>query len=105
VAGGGGTLITNLPANGCVEVACLVNRNGIQPTRFGALPPQMAALCSSNMSVFELGATAAVERSKEAAIHALMLDPLTAAMCSPAEIRAMTLEMFQAEKAFLPGYK
>jgi len=105
VAGGEGTLITNLPANGCVEVACLVNRNGIQPTRFGALPPQMAALCSSNMSMFELGAIAAVERSKEAAIHALMLDPLTAALCSPAEIRAMTLEMFQAEKAFLPGYK
>ena len=105
VAGGGGSLITNLPANGCVEVACLINRNGIQPTRFGALPAQMAALCSSNMSVFELGATAAVERSKEAAIHALMLDPLTAAVCSPAEIRAMTLEMFQAEKAFLPGYK
>jgi alpha-galactosidase len=34
-----------------------------------------------------------------------MLDPLTAAMCSPAEIRAMTLELFEAEKAFLPKYK
>lgn len=104
-AAGGGTLITNLPENGCVEVACMVDRNGIQPTRFGALPPQMAALCRSNMSVFELGAQAAVERSKEAAIHALMLDPLSAAMCSPAEIKAMTLEMFRAERDFLPGYK
>lgn len=103
--GGGGRLITNLPDNGCVEVACMVDRNGINPTRFGALPPQMAALCSSNMSVFELGAKAAVERSKEAAIHALLLDPLTAAMCSPAQIKAMTLEMFQAEKSFLPGYR
>ncbi|HRJ71010.1 MAG TPA: alpha-glucosidase/alpha-galactosidase [Terrimicrobiaceae bacterium] len=102
---GGGSLITNLPANGCVEVACMIDRNGINPTRFGALPAQMAALCSSNMSVFDLGATAAVERSKEAAIHALLLDPLTAAVCSPAEIRAMTLEMFEAEKSFLPGYR
>lgn len=102
---GGGTLITNLPANGCVEVACMIDRNGIQPTRYGALPPQMAALCSSNMSMFELGAIAAVERSKEAAIHALMLDPLTSAVCTPAEIKKMTLEMFQAEKAFLPDYK
>jgi alpha-galactosidase len=102
---GGGTLITNLPQNGCVEVACMVDRNGIQPTRYGALPPQMAALCSSNMSMFDLGATAAIERSKEAAIHALLLDPLCAAVCSPAEIKAMALELFRAEKAFLPGYK
>lgn len=100
-----GSLITNLPVNGCVEVSCLVDRNGIQPTRYGALPPQMAALCASNMSMFDLGTTAAIERSKDAAIHALMLDPLTAAACSPAEIKAMTLEMFAAESDFLPNYR
>jgi alpha-galactosidase len=102
---GGGTLITNLPADGCVEVACMIDHNGINPTRYGKLPPQMAALCDSNMRVFDLGATAAIERSKEAAIHALMLDPLTAAVCSPAEIKRMTLELFEAEKDFLPDYK
>ncbi len=102
---GGGRLITNLPQDGCVEVACLVDRNGIQPTRYGALPPQMAALCASNMAMFGLGATSAIERSKEAAIHALLLDPLCAAVCSPAQIKAMTLELFRAEKDFLPGYK
>ncbi len=100
-----GPLITNLPSNGCVEVACMIDRNGINPTRYGALPAQMAALCVSNMSVFDLGATAAIERSKEAAIYALQLDPLTAAVCSPAEIKRMTLELFEAEKKFLPGYK
>lgn len=104
-AAGGGRLITNLPQDGCVEVACFVDRNGIQPARYGALPPQMAALCASNMAMFDLGATAAIERSKEAAIHALLLDPLCAAVCSPAEIQSMTLELFRAEKAFLPGYK
>jgi len=102
---GNDTLISNLPANGCVEVSCMIDRNGINPTRYGALPPQMAALCASNMAMFELGATAAIERSKDAAIHALMLDPLTAAVCSPAEIKKMTLELFDAEKAFLPKYK
>ncbi len=102
---GHGALITNLPENGCVEVACMIDRNGIHPTRFGPLPAQMAALCASNMWTFDLGATAAIERSKEAAIHALMLDPLTAAVCSPAEIQAMTLEMFEAEKDYLPGYR
>ncbi len=102
---GDGALITNLPADGCVEVACMIDRNGINPTRYGKLPPQMAAICASNMSMYELGATAAVEHSIEAAIHSLMLDPLTAAVCSPAEIKSMTLEMFEAEKEFLPGYK
>lgn len=102
---GAGQLITNLPADGCVEVACLVDRNGVHPTRYGALPSVMAALCASNMAVFDLGATAAIERSVEAAIHALSLDPLTAAVCTPGEIKRMTLEMFAAEKAFLPGYR
>ena len=101
----GGPLISNLPADGCVEVACMIDRNGVNPTVYGALPPQMAGLCASHMYFHELGATAAIERSKEAAIHALMLDPLTAAICSPAEIQKMTLEMFAAEKKFLPGYK
>lgn len=103
--GGSDPLIANLPANGCVEVACFVDRNGVNPSRPGALPPHMAALCASNMAVFDLGAQAALERSIEHAVHALFLDPLTAAVCSPAEIREMTLRLFKAEKAFLPGYK
>jgi alpha-galactosidase len=103
--GGQGSLITNLPSDGCVEVACMIDRNGINPTRYGALPAQMASICSSNMSMFDLGATACIEKSKEAAIYSLMLDPLTAAVCSPEEIKAMTLELFDAEKRFLPGFK
>ena len=102
--GGSGQLITNLPAGGCVEVACLVDQSGVQPIRFGALPPQMAGLCASNMFMFDLGAQAAIEKSIEAAIYALCLDPLTAAVLSPAQIKAMTLELFEAEKEFLPGF-
>ncbi|MCC7207828.1 MAG: alpha-glucosidase/alpha-galactosidase [Anaerolineae bacterium] len=102
---GGGPLIANLPGDGCVEVACMIDSNGVQPTVYGNLPPQMAAICDSNMRMFDLAATAAIERSIDAAVWALMLDPLTAAMCSPAEIKQMTLEMFEAEKDFLPGYR
>ena len=97
-------LIDNLPADGCVEVACLIDSNGIHPTRFGTLPPQLAALCRMNMSMFELGALAVLERSKEAAVHALMLDPLTSAVCSTAEIRKMTEELFEAERDYLPDF-
>jgi len=102
---GAGPLISNLPADGCVEVACMIDRNGINPCSYGKLPPQVAALCDANMWFFELAAEAAVERSMEKAIYALMLDPLTSAVCSPAEIKEMTLRLFKAEKKFLKGFK
>lgn len=102
--GEAGKLISNLPGDGCVEVSCMVDRNGVNPARYGALPAQMAHVCASNMAMFDLGATACIEKSKEAAIHALMLDPLTSTILSPREIRAMAEEMFAAEKDFLPGF-
>ncbi len=103
--GEAGKLITNLPGDGCVEVSCMVDRTGIHPTRYGALPAQMAHVCASNMAVFDLAATAVMEKSKEAAVHAMLLDPLCAAVLSPREIRKMTLEMFDAERDFLPTYR
>ncbi|MBC8171198.1 MAG: alpha-galactosidase [Anaerolineae bacterium] len=97
-------LITNLPQNGVVEVRCLVNRDGVQPTHFGALPTQLAALDATHMAVHDLVATAVLEGNREAAFYALMLDPLTAAVCSPAEIRAMFDEMSQAQAPYLPEW-
>ncbi|HZH98451.1 MAG TPA: hypothetical protein VEX38_05725, partial [Fimbriimonadaceae bacterium] len=96
--------IENLPSDGCVEVACLVDQNRIQPTKFGRLPKQMAAICDWNMRMFDLAADACIHKSKEMATHALMLDPLTAAVCSPGEIRELTNEMFEAEAEYLPGF-
>jgi alpha-galactosidase len=98
-------LIANLPADGCVEVACMVNHSGIHPTKAGRLPKQMAAICDSNMRMFDLAADAAVERSKQLAAWALMLDPLTSAVCSPAEIEELTYRLFDLEAEFLPGFK
>lgn len=103
--GQGGQLITNLPADGCVEVACMVDRNGVHPTRYGSLPAQMAAISSSNMSMIDLATRATLEQSKEAAIHALLLDPLSAAVCTPAQIKAMVLELFAAEHDFFAAYR
>ncbi len=103
--GGAGQVITNLPTDACVEVACMIDGNGVHPTRYGALPRQMANICATNLGMFDLGAQAAIELSKEAAIHSLMLDPLSAAVCTPSQIRAMTLELFAAEKAYLPDYR
>ena len=42
--------------------------------------------------------------NRELAVQALMLDPLTAAVCSLDEIRAMFAELVEAEQNDLPAY-
>jgi alpha-galactosidase len=97
-------LVSNLPDGGCVEVACLVDGRGLHPCAFGALPEQCAALNRSHMAVHELVVEALIERDRAKAKLALMLDPLTAAVCSLDEIDAMFEEMWAAEREFLPGF-
>jgi alpha-galactosidase len=93
-------LIANLP-DGCVEVACLVDRNGVQPTHFGSLPEQLAGWNRAHMTVHTLMLDALLHHDKEAARYALMLDPLTAAVCSPAEISALFDEMWEVQRPYL----
>jgi alpha-galactosidase len=97
-------LIDNLSKDGVVEVACLVDRKGIQPTHFGALPTQLAIIPQQHLAFHDLVATAVIERDREAAVHALMVDPLTAAVCSLSEIRQMFDEMAAAQKDYLPEF-
>ena len=95
--------IENLP-DGCVEVECRVDRGGISPVRFGALPEQLAALNRAHMAVHELVVQALVGRDRRQAKYALMLDPLTAAVCSLEEIDRLFDEMWEAEKESLPAF-
>ncbi len=97
-------LIENLP-DGCVEVACLVDQNGVQPCHFGSLPEQLAGLNRAHMTVHTLMRDALLHREKEAARYALMLDPLTAAICSPAEISTMFDEMWEAQLPYLQYFE
>jgi alpha-galactosidase len=98
-------LIDNLPSSCCVEVPCLVDGNGIQPTPVGALPPQLAALNRTNINVQELTVEAALTGNGEAVHHAVMLDPLTAAVCTLPQIRAMVDELLAAQTQWLPQFK
>ncbi|MBE3099288.1 MAG: alpha-glucosidase/alpha-galactosidase [Planctomycetes bacterium] len=97
-------LITNLPFDGVVEVPVLVDRTGYNPCHFGPLPEPCAALNRQHMAVNKLAAEACLEGDRQKALHALLLDPLTAAVCSPAEIKEMFERMFKAEKKFLKGF-
>jgi alpha-galactosidase len=98
-------LIDNLPQGGCVEVACLIDRTGIRPTHFGPLPEQLAALNRAHMAVHELVVDALLKRDRQSALHALMLDPLTAAVCSLEEIERLFDEMWEAQRPYLRPFE
>jgi alpha-galactosidase len=70
-------LITNLPSGCCVEVPCLVDKNGVQPTQIGAIPPHLAALMQTNINVQALTVEAILTGNRDHIYHAAMLDPHT----------------------------
>ncbi|MDD4890629.1 MAG: alpha-galactosidase [Phycisphaerae bacterium] len=96
--------ITNLPAGCCVEVPVFVDRLGLHPVRVGALPPQLAALNQSNVTVQNLAVEAALTGDPEYAMHAIATDPLTSACCTLDEARRMTAELLEAERQWLPQF-
>src|ERR1700694_3975572 len=96
--------IENLP-DGCVEVECTVGPDGIRPVAFGSLPEQLAALNRSHMAVHELMVQSLLERDRRKAKYALMLDPLTAAVCSLEEIEKLFDEMWEAERPSLAAFE
>ena len=91
-----GGVIANLPAEACVEVPCLVDKNGVQPTSLGALPPQLAALNRTFLNVCELTVTAALQHSREHVHHAALLDPAASSALSPAQIHDVVEELLTA---------
>lgn len=98
-------LITNLPAEACVEVPCLVDASGVIPTYVGALPPQLAALNRTNINTQLLTIEAAITGKKEHIYHAAMLDPHTAAELSIDDIVALCDDLIEAHGSWLPSYK
>lgn len=98
-------LIENLPADSCVEVPCLVNKNGFQPVAVGKLPTQLAALNQTNISVQQLAVEGALKGKKEYIYNAVMMDPHTASVLTLDEIRSMTDELFEAHAHLLPAFK
>ena len=97
-------LISNLPGDGVVEVSCLIDNKGVQPVYFGDLPTHMALYNKQHMAFHDLVVQCVLEKNREKAYYALMIDPLTSAVCSLEEIRMMFEEMVDAESEYLPDY-
>lgn len=97
-------LIDNLPQGCIVEVPCLVDKNGVQPTRIGALPPHLAALMQTSMNVQALTVETALTQKREHIYHAAMLDPHTAAELDLDQIWALVDDLIEAHGDWLPPY-
>jgi alpha-galactosidase len=97
-------LIDNLPQGSCVEVPCLIDNLGLHPMKVGALPPQLAALDRPNIALQELATRAVLDRSRATANHAVLVDPLTAALLPLDRISDMFDEMWAAHGDQLAAY-
>jgi alpha-galactosidase len=98
-------LIENLPADSCVEVPCLVDANGVQPTHIGHLPPQLAALMQTSINVQGLSVEAALTARRDHIYHAAMVDPHTAAELDLDQVHAMVDDLIAAHGDLLPQYQ
>jgi alpha-galactosidase len=98
-------LLADLPDGACVEVPVEVDEAGFHPTPVGALPPECALLTRLSSGIEEMAITAGIEGDPTMVYRAICHDPLTAAVCSLAEIRQMTNELFARHKDYLPQFK
>ncbi|WCE28833.1 alpha-glucosidase/alpha-galactosidase [Vibrio sp. SCSIO 43137] len=97
-------LITSLPDGCAVEVPCLVNRNGIQPTYIGELPPQLAAIMRSSINTQSLTVEALMTENPQHIYHAAMMDPHTGAELDLEQIWALVDQMREAHGEWLPQW-
>ena len=99
-----GGLITNLPKECCVEVPVTADSVGLHPQGGIELPTVCQALCISNIMVQNAAVEGALTLDREKIYHSILLDPNTASVCSPQEIRDMVDDMFEAEAKWLPKF-
>lgn len=98
-------LITNLPANACVEVPCLVDGNGVTPCKVGDLPEQCAAINRTNVNVQLLTMKAAASRKREDVYMAAYMDPHTSSELNLDDIKSMCDDLFTAHGDMMPRYE
>lgn len=91
--------ISNLPPEACVEVPCIVDKNGVTPTYVGDLPLQLAAMNASNIYPQLLTIEAARTGKMEYVYQAAMMDPHTGAQLSTDEIVSLCNDLREAHEA------
>lgn len=95
-------LIDNLPKEACVEVPCLIDRNGVNPCHVGKLPEQLAALNRTNINVQLMTIEAYRSKKKDDVYMAAYLDPHTSAELSLDDIKNLCDDLIEAHGKWLP---
>jgi alpha-galactosidase len=97
-------LIDGLPDGCCVEVPVTASKAGLRAMRVGKLPPQCQALVSISAQNEEMAVEGALSGDPRPVFHSICYDPLTSAVLSLEEIKAMTNELFAANRDYLPQF-
>jgi alpha-galactosidase len=95
-------LISNLPAWAIVEVPAIVDASDVHGLPLGPLPEPIAAMCQTQAAVIDRVVEAGVHGDRNAALEALLLDPV---MNSISQAEAILKEMLAAHKEFLPQFQ
>jgi alpha-galactosidase len=98
-------VITNMPEDCCVEVPVIADRRGFTPMHVGEMPPACAAICSFTAQLEDMAVEGSRTGNPQLVHQSIMMDPLTASVCSLQEIRRMVAEMFKKNKPHLPQFK
>ena len=93
-----------LPIGAAVEVPCMVDHNGIQPSVVDDITPQLVALMRTQINVQELVVRALVDEEIEHVYHAAMMDPHTAAELDLRQIRNLVTDLLAAHGDMLPEF-
>jgi alpha-galactosidase len=96
-------LIPGLPDGTCVEVPCLVERNGLRPVQVLDYPPQLAALNRTYANVVELTVRAVLDERPDFVRLATLLDPNASATLTFDEVDALCDELTLAHGAAIPA--
>ncbi|MBI3946877.1 MAG: alpha-galactosidase [Armatimonadetes bacterium] len=97
-------LIDNLPEGCCVEVPVFASKRGLDPVHVGPLPPQLAALVNISARNEEMAVAGALTGDPRPVFHSILFDPLTSAVLSLAEIKAMVKDLFEVNRDYLPQF-
>lgn len=97
-------IITNLMPGCSVEVPCLVDAQGVQPTFVGDLPAACAGINAGSVAVQNCAVKAAQLHDRDLVYAAVALDRYTSAVLTLGQIRSMVDELFEAEATWLPQF-
>lgn len=98
---GGGSPVTNLPADAFLEMLCVLDKNGPRPLPVGVFPFGLRSLQMLILDVHELTIEAIMKKDRGLLLRALAMDPIVNSIATADQIIA---EIYAAEEEILPAW-